>query len=203
VLRDWRFYLILIAVMAPSFVVTGLFFHQVHVAAAKGWSLAWLASCFIAYALASTAAALALGPLIDRFGAVRILPCYLPPLGVGLILLAAFDHPATALFYMIALALTSGGNVTVVGAVWAEMYGVRSLGAIRALVAAVLVLAAALSPVLMGWAIDAGVTIEAIALACLGYVGLGTALLVIVARRAQIRPSSDKMTAITTARPMR
>ncbi|HEX2252444.1 MAG TPA: MFS transporter, partial [Thermoanaerobaculia bacterium] len=68
VLRDPRFYLILVAVMVPSFVITGLFFHQVHLAAAKGWSLAWLASCFTAYALASTAAALGLGPLVDRFG---------------------------------------------------------------------------------------------------------------------------------------
>ena len=146
--------------------------------------------------------ALALGPLVDRIGALRLLPFYLPPLGLGLIVLAAFDHPAAALAYMAALGLTSGASTTVINSAWAEIYGVASLGAIRSLVASLLVVASALSPVLVGRAIDLGAGIEAVALACLGYVAAGTALLALAARRAQMRPSSDRMTATTTTTPM-
>src|SRR5690606_24013963 len=45
VLRDVRFYLIVPALIGPSFIVTGLFFHQVHLTAAKGWESVWLPRC--------------------------------------------------------------------------------------------------------------------------------------------------------------
>ncbi|HET6521563.1 MAG TPA: hypothetical protein VFG47_17355 [Geminicoccaceae bacterium] len=41
-----------------------------------------------------------------------------------------------------------------------------------------------------------------LALACLGYVAVGTVPLASAARRAQMRPSSDRMTATTTTTPM-
>ena len=73
VIRDPRFFMTAAALLAPSFIVTGLLFHQVHVAASKGWSLAWLASSFIAYAAAVVPASLWAGHLIDRIGARRLM----------------------------------------------------------------------------------------------------------------------------------
>jgi MFS family permease len=69
-LRDGRFYLLMPALIGPSFIVTGLFFHQVHLTEAKGWELSWFATCFAAYAAASTAALMLAGTLIDRLGAI-------------------------------------------------------------------------------------------------------------------------------------
>ena len=60
-------------------------------------------------------------------------------------------------------------RITLGGAVWAEIYGVENLGAIRSLATSFVVLSTALSPVVMGWMIDYGVSVEALALMCLAY----------------------------------
>jgi hypothetical protein len=54
---------------------------------------------------------------------------------------------------------------------------VRHLGGIRALVPACSVVASALSPVLLGALLDIGVSIEALALGCVGYVAVGMIVL--------------------------
>ena len=176
VLRDRRFYLVLPAAMFPSFVGTGIIFHQVHLVEVKGWSLEWFAGSFAALAVASVASALLTGPLVDRFGATRLVVWALVPEGVALALLAGFDHPMTAPAMLVMMGLGAGAFRTVTGALWAELYGVEHLGAIRAMVAACMVFASAGSPVSMGWLIDAGVGIEAIAVMCIGYLAVAMTL---------------------------
>ena len=84
-----------------------------------------------------------------------------------------------------------GTQGTVTGALWAELYGVDHLGAIRAMVAALMVFASAGSPVSMGWLIDAGVSIEAIAVMCLGYLVVAITLgRVALARGSSVGGSS-------------
>ena len=170
VLRDPRFYLVLPAVLAPSFIITGLFFHQVHLAESKGWSLALLASAFVGYSAVQLATNIAVGPVIDRFGAVRLIPVMLLPLGAGLLLLALSNHEAIAYLYMLAAGVTVGIVSTAVAAMWAEVYGTVHLGAIRALTTSLGVLSSALSPVLMGWMIDYGVSMERLALMSLVFI---------------------------------
>jgi len=192
VLRDPRFYIAIPAVLAPMFILTGLFFHQVHLAAVKGWSLSWLATCFVAFAVFSVAGSLGAGPLVDRLGAVKLLPYYLIPLAAGLAALAVSDHPAAALFYLAASGLTTGASVAIVGAMWAEVYGTLHLGAIRSLASALMVFSTALAPATMGWAIDGGVSMETIAFLSLAYVGLGAGLLTALAvRRRPVRQTVD------------
>ena len=183
VLRDPRFYLLVPAVIAPAGLLTGLFFHQAHLAASKGWSLAWLASCFVGFAAAKIGTSLAIGPLVDRFGAMRLLPGLLPPMAAGLLLIALTDEPAAAMAYMILSGVTVGASVTMVGAMWAEIYGVAHVGAIRALITAIMMFATALTPVGMGWLIDRGVSMEAIAWLCLAYTAGAMLLLAFVSRR--------------------
>ncbi len=191
VLRDRRFYLILPAAMFPSFVGTGIIFHQVHLVAVKGWSLEWFAGSFAGLAAASVASALLAGLLIDRYGAARLVLWALVPEGVALALLASFDHPMTALAMLVMMGLGAGAFRTVTGALWAELYGVDHLGAIRAMVAALMVFASAGSPVSMGWLIDAGVSIEAIAVMCIGYLAVAIALgRVALAHGSSVRGSS-------------
>lgn len=168
VLRDAHFYLVLPAVVFTPFVVTGLFFHQAHVAELKGWGLGLFASAFTAYAAASLVGALGIGPLIDRIGARRIVPLLLGPLGIALLLLAASDHPAIAFAFMLGSGLTTGAGLTLLGALWAEMYGPLHIGSIRSVVWTVMVFVSAVSPVLFGALFDNQVSVEAIAIACLG-----------------------------------
>ena len=173
-LRDGRFYLLVPALIGPSFIVTGLFFHQVHLTEAKGWELSWFATCFAAYAAASTAALLLAGTLIDRLGAIRLMPVYLLPLGVGCAILALGRHDLVALAFMSLAGLTSGAAAAVVTAMWAEVYGLAHLGAIRALGASLSVISSALGPAAMGWLIDDGVSMEAIAFGAMAYLVFAT-----------------------------
>ena len=162
VLRHGRFYLLLPAVLAPAFIATALFFHHLVLAEAKGWGAAWITGSYWIYALGTVLASLSAGPLIDRITAARVLPGFLLPLALGLLLVWAFDDALWALPYLFLLGLTSGITYTAATAFWAEVYGVRHLGAIRSLVVSLSVFASALGPLAMGALMDAGVSVEAV-----------------------------------------
>lgn len=170
VLRDFRFYVVAASVLAFSFIATGLFFHQVHIANVKGWPLELLASAFILFALLKVVTALGVGMLIDRLGSVRLLPAMLTALAATLIVIAAADAVFVPFVYLGLLGISVGILMPVMGALWPELYGVVHLGAIRAMMVAFTALTSALSPAVFGWALDAGATIETIALFCLAYV---------------------------------
>lgn len=166
VLRDARFYLMLPVVMTPGFVVTGIFFHQTHLVHSKGWSMQWFAACFAIFAAAQVPTGLLAGPLIDRCTARRLLPAFVLPLAAGLFALTSSDQPFIAAVFMILAGMTSGLNGPVVGSMWAEVYGVQHLGAIRAVATSIMVFGTAGSPVAMGWLIDAAVPMNTIAVTC-------------------------------------
>ncbi len=176
VLRHGAFYLLLPALLAPSFIGTALFFHHLELAAVKGWSAAWITGNYWVYALGTVLASLAAGPLIDRITAVRVLPGFLAPMALGLLVIWGFERAVWALPYLFLLGLTSGIVFTAVTALWAEIYGVRHLGAIRSLVVSLSVLSSALGPLAMGAMMDAGVSVETIcgifALYCVAATGL-------------------------------
>ena len=169
VLKDLRFYLIMPVSLAPSFIVTGFFFHMAHLVEAKGWSLAFFTGAYTLYTLFSVSLTLLTGPLVDRVGAVRILPWHLAPLCAGLAALAVSDHRGAAIVYLCLTGITVGVRITIGGAIWAEIYGVENLGAIRSLATSFMVVSTALSPVVFGWLIDYGVSVESIALMCLAF----------------------------------
>lgn len=175
VVRDLRFYLILPSVLFPAIIIAGLFFHQVLLVESKGWALSTWAMGFIGFAAARVLVSLLSGSLIDKYGATRLLPYYIAPLLIALSALAFFDHPAVVFVYMVLGGMSTGARTIAVNAVWAEVYGTTHLGAIRSLVQALVMIAVAVSPATMGWLIDWGVTIEAIALA-----GVGVLLLAIL-----------------------
>ncbi len=183
VLRDPRIYLLLPAILAPSFIVTGFFFHQVHIVDAKGWVMSQWAAAFLGYAVSSTAAGLIFGAIIDRIGTIRALPWFGPPLLGCCLALAIGESAWTAWAFMI-LAGTAAGMVGVLAtAFWAEVYGTKHIGAIKALASALGVFASALSPVLLGLAFDANWSSEQVALACGAYSAIGILLSVIAGRR--------------------
>lgn len=172
VLRDGRFYLLLPAVLAPPFVFTGMFIHQAQLVAEKGWTMEWFAFGFMLHSLMALGATLLLGWLVDYCGARRLLPFYLLPLVLGLVVLAVADGAWAAMAFMLASGLSGGATLTVIGALWAELYGTTHLGAIRSLVWALMVFTTAAAPALVGALLDAGITMAAMAAGC-GLFALG------------------------------
>jgi len=189
VIRDLRFYLLLPAALAPSFIGTALFFHHLTLAEMKGWDITLFTGSYWIYALGSVLSALASGPLIDRLSAVRVLPMYLLPLVLGLVLVWAFANVWWSWPYLFCLGITSGIMYTGLTALWAEIYGVRNLGAIKSLNTAISVFASALGPFFMGVMIDRGVSIENICLIFATYCLMASWLLMKTLRKFQISSS--------------
>ncbi|MCP4766573.1 MAG: MFS transporter [Gammaproteobacteria bacterium] len=188
VIRDPWFYLFAPGLMSQPLMFTGFIFHQVHLVESKGWSLIAWASLFSLYALVSVVTKLVCGPLIDRYGAIRMIPVIALPMGVGLIILALADNLFWGGVFLVLTGITVGFQSTVVAPFWSEMYGNKHLGAIKSLGAAAMVFCTALSPIVIGWQIDNGVSMESLAMASAGYVLLTSALAWYACRSRRDRP---------------
>ncbi|WP_292256996.1 MFS transporter [Marinospirillum sp.] len=155
-LRDWRFWCVVPAVLSGPFFITGIFIQQGFILQQQGWSAAWLAQCFIAYGVIHWVTALSAGQLVDRFTARRLLPWAQLPLLAALLVLALFSHPVSALVFMALLGASVGLSSPIGTALWAELYGTGRLGSIRSMMVAFMVLATAAAPWLMGGLIEQG-----------------------------------------------
>jgi MFS family permease len=175
-LRDRGLWLRVPALLAPAFISTGFIFHQVHVAETKGWSLTLMAGSFTFYAAASVVVLIASGPLVDRVSAQRLVPFYLLPLALGSLTLIAGDAPVMAPIFLGLLGVSTGISAIVSGALWAELYGVTHLGAIRAFGHAVMVFSSGLAPAVVGLLFDWGYSVEVIAVASAVYCVLASGL---------------------------
>ena len=160
VLRDRLFYLLQPGVLAPPFVLTAIFISQASLAAAKGWTASTFALALPAYAAMTVVAGLVAGAVVDRFGARRVLPVYLLPMGLAALMIGRMEGGALLPLAMGLAGITAGGANTLLGALWAELYGTRHLGAVRSLATFGLVVASALSPALVGLLADAGIPVE-------------------------------------------
>jgi MFS family permease len=161
VLKDPRFYAICPGLLAAPFIVTGLLFHQGWLVEVNAWTLSGFAALFPLFAGAAVAAGLLTGALADRYGSRRVLPAYLAPLGLALLLFSITDSLGVAALCMALVGVTAGGATVLFGTVWAELYGLAHLGAIRALAVSLMVFATALGPGAMGVLIDLGVGLDA------------------------------------------
>jgi len=160
VLRHPLFWWLIPVLMGSPLIGTAVLFHQAHIAEIKGWTLAQLTAGFPVYAGLSITTSLVFGALVDRFTACRILPLYLVPLGIGIVVLGLFDAPWVAFVALGSIGMTAGAGMATVGAMWAELYGTKHLGSIRALSVAAMVFSSALGPGLTGILIDLGVGFE-------------------------------------------
>jgi MFS family permease len=166
VLRHTGLWLRLPTLLTPAFVITGIFFHQVHLAGEKQWPIALMAASFTVFAATSFATTFLAGPLFDRWTARRMLPIVVLLLAVSCVIIAWFAERAAAPAFMTFIGLTTGMYGTAGTAIWPELYGTRHLGAIKAFGQAVMVLASGVSPVLFGLLIDLGLGFGAIAAGC-------------------------------------
>lgn len=185
VFRHWLFWFMVPALLGPSAFNTAFFFQQVHFAEVKGWTHLELASLFPFYTAAAVAAMVVAGGLLDRLGTGRLIPWSQLPMVGGFICFSLADNTGTALLGLMFVAMTTGAQQTLPNAFWAEFYGTRSLGAIKAMAAAVMVLGSALGPGITGALIDLGVGIEAQYLGVAVYFLFSTVMMQIGVRRAR------------------
>lgn len=157
VYRHWLFWLLIPMLLGPGTFGTAFFFHQVHLAEVKGWSHLQMVSLFPIYTVTATVVSLATGFAIDRFGAGRLLPFILLPMAVGFFVFSSTGSLGGAALGVILFGVGSGMNSSLPSAFWAEYFGTKHLGAIKALATAVMVLGSAIGPGLTGWIIDQGV----------------------------------------------
>jgi MFS family permease len=164
VIFQWRFLLLAGLVLAPSFTSTGLFFHQVYFADLKNIPLPLWASGYTVYAALSIIGALIGGVMVDRFSASIIAPVIVTFLALPVFLLGQINSPMMVWVYFACFGLIQGGVYPVITPIWAELYGTRHLGGIKAVMHAIMVFASALSPAGIGIMIDAGFGLNAILL---------------------------------------
>ena len=160
VLRDIRFYQIIPGLLASPFIVTGFFFHQIHLIETKSWSISLLGSSYPLFALSVTGVTFASGWIVDRFSTVHLLRIFLLPLALGLMLIASTDSVFAFPLFMILVGASTGSATIVISALWAELYGIGYLGSIRSMCFSMVVISTSISPALIGFLLDIGVTLE-------------------------------------------
>ncbi len=178
VLRDPIFWVLLTGVLAPPFIGTTIFYHQDYLTDFRNWPPQLFAQGLLVMAVVTVVFALINGALIDRFGAIAILPFFLLPLAAACFVLGMSTAPHSLFVFMILLGISYGFSSTLFGALWPEAYGAAHLGAVRSVIVSAMVFATAAGPGLTGSLIDMGVDLPrqamGMALYCLLAVGAMT-----------------------------
>lgn len=177
VLSDYRFWLAFPGLIAGPFLLTGLFIHQNFLLSEKGWSMNWLATCFIIYGAVHWGSSLISGALVDRLRAPRMLPWILVPLLACMLTAAFVPGQWSAPLMMALLGVAAGAMPPVTGSLWPEIYGTARLGAIRAMNLSIMVLSTAMSPVLFGYFIDRSASGEQLYAACSVFVAVALVMM--------------------------
>jgi predicted MFS family arabinose efflux permease len=170
VLKDYRFYIICLNMLAMPWVATGVFVYQSFITESKDWGTFIIAQSFMVYSILSVITLLASGFLIDKFTSRKLLIFMNIPLLLSVLVLIFFDKTITA-FVFLGLIGISNGLANVLGSsTWAEIYGVKYIGSIKALTTALMVFSTAFGTALFGILIDKGFSIEQIAMVSFIYI---------------------------------
>ena len=163
VLKDYRFYIICMTMLAMPWIATGSFVYQSFISSSKEWGPYVIAQSFMAYSILSVITLFISGFLIDKFSSRKLLIYMNIPLFFGTTVLYYFDAQLSS-FVFFGLVWVTNGLANVLGSsTWAEMYGVKYIGSIKALTTALMVFSTAFGTALFGFLIDIGFSIEDIA----------------------------------------
>ena len=183
VIKDYRFYIISLNMLAMPWIFTGFAVFQSFVQTSKGWGPYVIAQSFMSYSILSVLTLFLSGFLIDKFTSRKLLIYMNIPLLFSVVVLYFFDTPITA-FLFLGLVGISNGFANILGSsTWAELYGVKYLGSIKALTTALMVFATAFGTALFGLLIDLGFTVGDIALISGFYIFFSLILLFLVRKK--------------------
>ncbi len=163
VLKDYRFYIISMSMLAMPWIATGSFVYQSFITTSKEWGPYIIAQSFMAYSIFSVITLFISGFIIDKFSSRRLLIYMNIPLLFSTIILLSFNAEISSFFFFGLLGITNGLANVLGSSTWAEIYGVKYIGSIKALTTALMVFATAFGTALFGILIDFGFTIEQIA----------------------------------------
>ena len=180
VIKDYRFYIICLNMLAMPWIATGVFVYQSFITEAKEWGSFVIAQSFMVYSILSVLTLLGSGFLIDKFTSRKLLIFMNIPLLISTLVLFYFDSPITSFIFLGLIGISNGLANVLGSSTWAEIYGVKFIGSIKALTTALMVFSTAFGTALFGLLIDKGFSIEKIAMVSFVYILISLILLFFV-----------------------
>ena len=180
VIKDFRFYIICANMLAMPWIATGTFVYQSFILESKNWGPFIIAQSFMAYSILSVITLFLSGFLIDKFTSRKLLIFMNIPLLLAVIVLIYFNHSITAFIFLGLIGISNGFANILGSSTWAEIYGVKYIGSIKALTTALMVFSTAFGTALFGALIDRGFSIEQIAIISSIYISISLFLLFLI-----------------------
>ena len=180
VLKDYRFYVVCLNMLAMPWIATGVFVYQSFITESKDWGTFVIAQSFMVYSILSVITLLVSGFLIDKFTSRKLLIFMNIPLLFSTLVLIFFHNPLTSFIFLGLIGISNGLANVLGSSTWAEIYGVKHIGSIKALTTALMVFSTAFGTALFGLLIDKGYSIEQIAFVSSTYIFLSIVLLFFV-----------------------
>ncbi|MDB0066955.1 MFS transporter [Candidatus Pelagibacter sp.] len=180
VLKDYRFYIICLTMLAMPSIATGTFVYQSFIVSSKNWGPYVIAQSFMVYSVLSVITLFLSGFLIDKFTSRKLLIYMNIPLLVATFVLYYFNSPFSSFVFLGLIGVSNGLSNVLGSATWAEIYGVKYIGSIKALTTAFMVFSTAFGTALFGILIDNSFSIEQIALVSGSYVLIAISLLFLI-----------------------
>ena len=179
VIKDYRFYIVSLNMLAMPWIATGIFVYQSYITDSKLWSTYTIPKAFMVYSITSIITLFSSGFLVDKFTSRKLIPVMNIPLLFAMIVLFYFQNEIYAYFFLGLIGVSNGLANVLGSSTWAEIYGVKYIGSIRALTVALMVFATAFGTAVFGILIDYGFSIERIAFVSGAYVIISWILLII------------------------
>ena len=180
VIKDYRFYIICLNMLAMPWIATGVFVYQSFITESKDWGSFIIAQSFMVYSILSVITLLGSGFLIDKLTSRKLLIFMNLPLLLSMLILSYFNNPITSFIFLGLIGISNGLANVLGSSTWAEIYGVKYIGSIKALTTALMVFSTAFGTALFGILIDQGFSIEQIALVSSIYIMISLILLFLI-----------------------
>jgi predicted MFS family arabinose efflux permease len=186
VLKDYRFYVVCLNMLAMPWIATGVFVYQSFITESKEWSTFVIAQSFMVYSILSVATLLISGFLIDKFTSRKLLIFMNIPLMISVLVLIWFNTTISAFIFLGLIGISNGFANVLGSSTWAEIYGVKHIGSIKALTTSLMVFSTAFGTALFGLLIDNGFSIEDIAL--VSFIYMLTSLILLFFVKNKLNP---------------
>ncbi len=183
VIKDYKFYIVSMNMLAMPWIATGVFVYQSFITESKNWGPFVIAQSFMSYSVFSVITLLISGFLIDKFTSRKLLIFMNIPLFLSTFVIINFDAQFTAFIFLGLIGISNGLANVLGSSTWAEVYGVKHIGSIKALTTALMVFSTAFGTALFGILIDIGFSIEKIALISALYILISFVLLFLVRKK--------------------
>jgi len=183
VIKDYRFYIIALNMLAMPIIATGVFVYQSFILSSKSWGPYVIAQSFMSYSIFSVITLFFTGFLIDKFTSRKLLIYMNIPILLSMLVLYLFSTPASSYVFLGLIGITNGLANVLGSSTWAEIYGVKFIGGIKALTTSMMVFSTAFGTAIFGLAIDVGYSIQFIALFGVGYIIISLLLLLFFKNR--------------------